>query len=197
LRVTEILDLVRAHYAHPRELNDLLERFGLRDLARRQVGGLSGGERRRVAVALAFAGGAPLVVLDEPTASLDSDARRAVWEAIRAHGTAGGSVLLTTHHLDEAEALASRVVVIESGRIVADAGVHEIKAAAGLTRVRFRAPPDTQLDGARCDGDHLRLLVPDAGAAVERLVHDGMPLRELEVRPATLEEALEALRERA
>jgi len=195
LRVTEIVDLVRAHYEHPLALGDVLERFGLAELARRQVGGLSGGERRRVAVALAFAGGAPLVVLDEPTASLDADARRAVWEAIRAHGAAGGSVLLTTHHFDEAEALASRVVVIEHGRIVADAGVAEIKAAAGLTRVRFRVPSDTRLDGTRRDGDHVRLLVADGGAAVERLVRDGVPLRDLEVRPATLEEALETLRE--
>jgi len=196
LRVTEIVDLVRAHYAHPLARDDVLDRFGLAEFARRQVGGLSGGERRRVAVALAFAGGAPLVVLDEPTASLDTDARRSVWEAIRAHGAAGGSVLLTTHHLDEAEALASRVVVIDRGRIVADAGVPEIKAAAGLTRVRFRAPPDMHLEGARCDGDHVRLLVADAGTAVEQLVRDGVPLHDLEVRPATLEEALGALAER-
>jgi len=197
LRVKEIVDLVRVHYEDPLPPDEVIERFGLDDLVCRQVGGLSGGERRRVAVALAFAGGAPLVVLDEPTASLDTDSRRAVWEAIRAHGAAGGSVLLTTHHLDEAEALASRVVVIERGRIVADAGVPEIKAAAGLTRVRFRAPPDTRLDGARRDGDHVRLLVADAGAAVERLVRDGVPLRDLEVRPATLEEALDALREQS
>jgi ABC-2 type transport system ATP-binding protein len=146
---------------------------------------------------LAFAGGAPLIVLDEPTVSLDPDTRRAVWDAIRTHGDGGGSVLLTTHHLDEAEALASRIVVIERGRIVADAGVAEIKAAAGLTRIRFRARPcEMTLDGARLDDKHVQLLVADAGSAVERLVHDGVPLRDLEVRPATLEEALDALRER-
>jgi ABC-2 type transport system ATP-binding protein len=197
LRVAEIVDLVRAHYEHPLARDDVLERFGLEALARRQVGGLSGGERRRVAVALAFAGGTPLVVLDEPTASLDTGARRAVWDEIRAHGAGGGSVLLTTHHLDEAEALASRVVVIERGRIVADSAVAEIKAAAGLTRVRFRTPLDIRVEKARRDGDHVHLLVPDAGRTVERLVRDGVPLRDLEVRPASLEEALEALRERA
>ncbi len=197
LRVTEIVDLVRAHYPSPRPLDDLLGRFGLVALARRQVGGLSGGERRRLAVALAFAGGAPLIVLDEPTSSLDPDARRAVWDAIRTHGDGGGSVLLTTHHLDEAEALASRIVVIECGRIVADAGVAEIKAAAGLTRIRFRAPRSGgRLDSAIREHGHVSLLVGDAGSAVERLVHDGVPLRDLEVRPATLEEALDALRER-
>jgi ABC-2 type transport system ATP-binding protein len=195
LRVTEIVDFVRAHYPHPVPLAEMLDRFALGRLARRQAGGLSGGERRRLAVALAFAGGAPLAVLDEPTAGLDAEARRAVWEAIRAQGLGGGAVLLTTHHLDEAEALASRVVVIERGRIVADGSVFAIKAAAGLTRIRFRAPP-TGAAGDRLQrhGDHVLLLARDAGAAVTELVRDGVPLVDLEVRPVTLEEALDAMR---
>ncbi|HEY3184415.1 MAG TPA: ABC transporter ATP-binding protein [Gaiellaceae bacterium] len=195
LRVTEVVELVRAHYPHPAPLAEVLDRFALGSLARRQTGGLSGGERRRLAVALAFAGGAPLAVLDEPTAGLDTGARRAVWDAVREQGRGGGAVLLTTHHLDEAEALASRVVVIERGRIVADGSVAAIKAAAGLTRIRFRAPPTATLGGPlQRDGDHLLLLARDAGAAVAQLVRDGVPLVDLEVRPVTLEEALDAMR---
>jgi ABC-2 type transport system ATP-binding protein len=173
----------------------VLDRFALGSLARRQAGGLSGGERRRLAVALAFAGGAPLAVLDEPTAGLDTESRRAVWDAIRAQGRGGGAVLLTTHHLDEADALASRVVVIERGRIVADGSVEAIKAAAGLTRIRFRAPPTAATgDHLQRDGDHVLLLARDGGAAVTQLVRDGVPLVDLEVRPVTLEEALDAMR---
>jgi ABC-2 type transport system ATP-binding protein len=191
LRVTEVVDLVRAHYPRPCARGALLERFGLAHLANRQIGGLSGGERRRLAVALAFAGAAPLAVLDEPTAGLDADARRRVWDEIRTHAAGGGSVLLTTHHLDEAEALASRVVMIESGRIVADGSVASIKAAAGLTSVRFRVPSaDFAWNGAERSGDYVRLLTQEAGELVTQLVHDDVPLAELEVRPVTLEEAL-------
>jgi ABC-2 type transport system ATP-binding protein len=195
LRVTEVVQFVRGHYPHPAALAEVLERFGLATLARRQTGGLSGGERRRLAVALAFAGGAPLAVLDEPTAGLDVDARRGVWDAIRAQARRGGAVLFTTHHLDEAEALASRVVVIERGQIVADGSVAAIKRAAGLTRIRFRAPVGrVPGDRGQRDGEHVLLLARDAGAAVTQLVHDGVPLVDLEVRPATLEEALDAMR---
>jgi ABC-2 type transport system ATP-binding protein len=195
LRVTEIVELVQAHFPEPAPLRDVLDRFGLGSLAGRQAGGLSGGERRRLAVALAFAGGAPLAVLDEPTAGLDAEARRSVWDAIRAQRDAGGSVLLTTHHLEEAEALASRVVVIERGRVVADGSVAEITATAGLARIRFRAPRGGMPAGrARRDGDYVVVVADDAGAAVTQLVLDGVPLVDLEVRPVTLEEALDAMR---
>jgi ABC-2 type transport system ATP-binding protein len=196
LRVGELIDLVRSHYDRPLRCETICERFELGGFVRRQLGGLSGGQRRRVAVALAFAGDPRLVVLDEPTTGLDGAARRAVWEAIRAHARAGGTILLTTHHLDEAEALAGRVVVIEGGSIVADGSVDEIRAAAGLTRVTFRAPPGVEVDGAVRDGARVGLLAPDGGKAVEALVRAGVPLEQLEVRPLTLEEALEVKRGR-
>ncbi len=108
----------------------------------------------------------------------------------RAHAREGGALLLTTHHLDEAEALAGRVVLIEGGRVASDGPLSELKTAAGLTLVRFRAEADVRIEGAERDGETLRLLVLDAGAAVERLVRAGIPLPGLEVRPLTLEEAL-------
>lgn len=192
LRVRELIDLVRAHYEHPLPAVTVLARFGLAELANRQLGGLSGGERRRVGVALAFTGSPRLVVLDEPTTGLDVTARHAVWDAIRAHADDGGTILFTTHHLEEADTLARRAVLIEAGAIVADGTVAEIKAAAGLTRVSFRAPEGVAIDDADCDGARVRILAGDAGAAVERLVRSGVPLVDLEVRPLTLEEALAA-----
>ncbi|HWB23283.1 MAG TPA: ABC transporter ATP-binding protein [Gaiellaceae bacterium] len=190
LRVRELVDLVRAHYARPLPAATVLSRFGLTELAGRQLGGLSGGERRRVGVALAFAGAPRLVVLDEPTAGLDVTARHAVWEAIRAHADDGGTILFTTHQLDEADTLAERAVLIERGSIVADGTIEEIKAAAGLTRVSFRAPEGLSIDDAKREGELLCILTSDAGAIVERLARTGVPLVDLEVRPLTLEEAL-------
>ena len=158
LRVGEIVELARAHYESPLSVDALSERFELGKVVARQTGGLSGGERRRLGVALAFVGKPRLAVLDEPTTGLDIEARKAVWAAIRAHRGDGGSVLLTTHHLAEAEALADRVVVIESGTVVADGTVGEVKADAGMTLVRFRAVPGLDIAGAERDGAYLRIL---------------------------------------
>ena len=110
LQVGEILALVQAHYPVPSPTKDLLERFGLTGLESRQVGGLSGGQKRRLSVALAFAGNPRVVFLDEPTVGLDVEARRELWQEIQAYRQHGGTVLLTTHYLEEAETLASRVV---------------------------------------------------------------------------------------
>jgi ABC-2 type transport system ATP-binding protein len=135
LRVGEILDLVRAHFSRPAARGDLLGRFDLVEIAGRQAGGLSGGQRRRLAVALAFAGNPRAVFLDEPTTGLDVESRLAVWDEVRAYSASGGTVLLTTHHLEEAERLASRIVVLAGGRVVADGTASELSArasAAGL-----------------------------------------------------------------
>jgi ABC-2 type transport system ATP-binding protein len=133
LRVREIADLVRAHYAAPVSTADLLARFGLVECGRRQAGGLSGGERRRLSVALAFAGRPLAVFMDEPTTGLDVEARRAVWSELEAYAASGGTILLTTHYLEEAEALASRVVLLSRGRIAAEGSARELAGAHGGT----------------------------------------------------------------
>ena len=130
LRTGEIVDLVRAHFRAPAPRVELLERFGLTAVARRQTGGLSGGERRRLAVALAYAGSPRAVFLDEPTAGLDVESRRSVWRELRLYAAGGGTVLLTTHHLEEAEALASRVVLLSQGTVVAEGTPAELSDCA-------------------------------------------------------------------
>jgi ABC-2 type transport system ATP-binding protein len=182
LRVNELVELVRRHFPQPLPLELIYERFELDEIARRQLGRLSGGERRRVAVALAFAGAPKLVVLDEPTTGLDRGARKSVWEAIGAHADNGGTVVLTTHYLEEADALARRVVLIDAGKIIADGSVAEIKAAAGLTRVSYRG----------CDDKIVQIDARDGGSVVEDLVRRGVPLVDLHVRPLSLEDALAA-----
>jgi len=113
LRVTEVVRFVQAHYPQPRR--DLLAAFELEHVSSRQVGGLSGGERRRLGCALAFAGDPELAVLDEPSAGLDVESRQRLWDTIRAHP---GTILLTTHSFEEADALATRIVVVVRGRTV-------------------------------------------------------------------------------
>jgi ABC-2 type transport system ATP-binding protein len=131
LTVAEVLDFAGRHFPARADVGELLSRFGLEEVARRQCGGLSGGQRRRLAVALAFVGDPAVVVLDEPTTGLDVEARKSVWDAIRSHRSRGGSALLTTHYLEEAEKLASRVVVLVSGRVVCEGRPREIARAYG------------------------------------------------------------------
>ncbi|MGH3000943.1 MAG: ATP-binding cassette domain-containing protein, partial [Gaiellaceae bacterium] len=131
IRGREILDLARAHGVDPPSIESLTERFGLAGTLDRQNGSLSGGQRRRLALALAFANAPGLVVLDEPTTGLDVAARRAAWEAIRAFD---GTVLLTTHHLDEAHALARRIIVLARGEVVADGELESEDELLRLTR---------------------------------------------------------------
>ena len=114
------MDFVGEHYPAPMTRAELLARFGLADLAGRQTGGLSGGQKRRLAVALALVGRPRLVLLDEPTTGLDVEARHVLWEALRDYHADGATVLLTSHYLEEIEALAERVVVIGGGRVLAD-----------------------------------------------------------------------------
>ena len=131
LRVREILALARAHASSPPPLAELTAQFGLEGIAGRQAGGLSGGQSRRLALALAFAAAPEIVVLDEPTTGLDVESRRQAWAAIREFSDAGGTVLLTTHSLEEADALARRVVVLAHGTVVADGTPDRLKACGG------------------------------------------------------------------
>ncbi|WP_238006143.1 ABC transporter ATP-binding protein [Dactylosporangium sp. AC04546] len=191
LRVRECVAFVAAHHPDPVPADELLERFGLADLAKRQTGGLSGGQRRRLAVALAFAGRPRLVFLDEPTTGLDVQARRALWDAVREFATEN-TVVLTSHYLEEIEALADRVVVLGHGRILADDTVAAIRGMVGIHRVSLVADDLPPLNGVvsieHADG-RTSLLTSDADELVRELVHKDVRFHGLQVQPTTLEEA--------
>jgi ABC-2 type transport system ATP-binding protein len=192
LTVREVVDLVRVHYPNPAPTRELLDRFGLVEVAGRRAGGLSGGQTRRLAVALAFAGRPQAVVLDEPTTGLDVEARHRLWEVLRAFVADGGAVLLTTHYLEEAQALASRVVVIADGRIIAHGSVDDITARVGVSRVHLRAPTLPELPGVTHveanDGSYT-LHTADPDGLVRALAHREVPFTGLRVEQASLEEA--------
>jgi ABC-2 type transport system ATP-binding protein len=192
LRVGECVDYVSAHYANPLERGELLARFGLDGLVRRQTGGLSGGQKRRLAVALAFVGRPRLVFLDEPTTGLDVEVRHVLWDAIRAFHAEGGAVLLTSHYLEEVESLATRVVVLGAGRVLADDTVSAVRGLVGVHRVSMATIPLPRMGGvvstSESDG-RLHLLTPDPDQLVRDLVTASVPFHDLEVRPTTLEEA--------
>jgi ABC-2 type transport system ATP-binding protein len=133
LRVRELAILVAAHYHGAVTPGDLLARFSLAAVAAREVGRLSPGQRRRLAVALAFAGNPDLLVLDEPGAGLDLQARENVWDELRKYTRSGGSVILTTHSLEEVEALAHAVVLLHRGHVRAAGAAAEIMASPELT----------------------------------------------------------------
>jgi ABC-2 type transport system ATP-binding protein len=196
LKVREVVDFVAGHFADPVPTGELLEQFGLSGLERRQSGGLSGGQKRRLVVAVAFVGRPDLVLLDEPTTGLDVEARHALWDAVRRYHQGGGTVVLTSHYLEEVEALAERVVVVDQGRVRADGTLAEIRSLVPARRLRLRAPdlPDfAGVERSSRDGDRFELWTADSDALVRRLVTTGVPFRDLEVATASLEDAFLAL----
>lgn len=136
LRVKEHIDLFSSYYPKPLPIAETLVAAGLRDIANRKFGELSGGQRQRVLFALAICGDPDLVFLDEPTVGLDVEARRTLWEEIRKLVARGKTVLLTTHYLQEADALSDRIVLINKGSIIAEGTPAEIKSRTANRQIR-------------------------------------------------------------
>ena len=141
LTAREVLHLFAGYYRTPQDVATLLERVGLATAARIQCRRLSGGQKRRLALALALIGNPVLVFLDEPTAGMDPQARLATWEIILDLKQHGATVLLTTHLMDEAERLADRVAIIDHGRLIALDTPASLTGVQNATVVRFVAPP--------------------------------------------------------
>jgi len=200
LRVSEHIDTFRSYYRNPLERAELLDVAGLHGLERRLFGTLSGGEKQRVLFALAMAGNPDLLFLDEPTVGMDVETRRLFRERVRALGREGRAVLLTTHHLEEADALADRVVVLHSGRIVADAAPAVIKRQVGRRRIRCTTSLTPELIRVLCDvehvtreGDTTTIVTAEPERVLRMLLAQDDALQDLEVSGAGLEEAFLAI----
>jgi ABC-2 type transport system ATP-binding protein len=145
---------------------------------------------------LALAGSPDVLFLDEPTAGMDATARRGLLRDLARFAADGGSVLLTTQQLSEAEEIATRVVVLARGRVILEGSVAEVRARAGTTRVTLRAKRVPQVGGIASIDSHLDrhvVYVEDADVFVAELVRSGVPFRELEVTPVSLEDAFVTL----
>lgn len=145
-RAGELLRLVAAFAAHPLEPGPLLERLGLAAAARTPYRRLSGGQQQRLALAMAIVGRPELVFLDEPTAGLDPQARRATWELLETLRADGVTIVLTTHYMEEAERLADLVTIVDHGRVVASGTPHALTSGGADRQLRFRAPGGLELE---------------------------------------------------
>ncbi|HXH84719.1 MAG TPA: ABC transporter ATP-binding protein [Candidatus Tectomicrobia bacterium] len=201
LSVRELVDLFRAYYPEPLPADRVIALAGLEDRARTRAGALSTGQRQRLYFALALCGDPEVLFLDEPTVGMDVAARRTFLAAIGRLAAEGRTIVLTTHYLEEADALAGRIVVIDRGVVIADASPREIKARIPSKRVEFQAPAaldPSALDGLPVSaierpGGRVRLLTADPEAVLRALLARGVPLDDLEVAGADLEAAFLAL----
>ena len=142
LKVREHIDLFRSYYPRPLEFAEVVRIAKLEGIEDRRFGQLSGGQKQRVLFGLALCGDPDLIFLDEPTVGMDIESRRALWDEVRSLAARGKTVLLTTHYLEEADALAHRIVVINKGRVVSEGTSMEIKGQTAGRKIRCR----TQLD---------------------------------------------------
>ena len=205
LSVRETIELFASFYREPRSSDEVLDDLQLREKADTWVGKLSGGQRQRLAVATALVGNPKILFLDEPTTGLDPQSRRQLWDIIRGFQQKHGTVLLTTHYMDEAERLCDRLAIIDHGQIIAEGtpadliarlgGHHVVEFetsgnGAGAASERWRALPSVesvrQDDGLVClTVREPHLTIPALLDAVEQ---QGSQLEHLTTRQASLED---------
>ncbi len=204
LKVGELLRLTASYYPNPRSVAESADMAGVADLLARPYAKLSGGQQRRAQFALALCGRPRLLFLDEPTVGMDLQARQKLWAAIRALVAEGCGVVLTTHYLEEAEALADRVCVVAHGRIVSEGSVDALRARIAVKQVRCSTALHAadvaawpEVAEVRTDGDRLWMSTPSVEALLRRLLAADATLADLEVRAAGLAEAFTELTDAA
>ena len=204
LTVREHIEQYRGYYPAPLPFERIVERAGLEGLEDRRYGKLSGGQKQRVLFALAICGDPELLFLDEPTVGLDVEVRRRLWSVIRELAADGRTIVLTTHYLEEADALADRVGVLHNGRLVAEGTSAEIKARVGgrvircataLADAELRALPGVR--GLRHSGSRVEIAVDAAEPVLRAMLARDASLADLEVAGVGLDDAFLSLTEAA
>jgi ABC-2 type transport system ATP-binding protein len=204
LTVGEALELYATPYSSPAPAAEVLELVGLTEHAHRRVSKLSGGQQRRIDLALGIIGRPDVLFLDEPTTGFDPSARRRSWDLVAGLRSLGTTIVLTTHYMDEAQHLADRVAVIVGGRIVAGGTPAQLVAAAGDTVIAFRVPAghdlaDLGLADLHVDGEAATLRTPTPTPVLHRLtawaLDRGIELEDLRVARPSLEDVYLALAE--
>jgi len=206
LTVRETVTLVASTFEHPLPVDEAMERAGITALARRRVSKCSGGEQQRLRFALALLPDPDLLVLDEPTAGMDVSARREFWATMREDAKAGRTVIFATHYLEEADAFAQRIVMVSSGRVVADGTTAEIRATATGRRVKAYVEPagaDAALEALRripavieatADAGRLDIRASDSDAVARALLTE-IGAHDLEITAGSMDDAFRLLTE--
>ena len=196
----EHVHLFSSYYGTPVPVGETLATAGIEGFADRRFGELSGGQRQRALFALAICGAPDLLVLDEPTVGLDVEARRSFWNGVRTMIARGTTVLVTTHYLEEADAVADRIVILHQGRVAADGTPRAIKQRVPTRRLRFISTLDEAALGAiygvrtvARDGDAFVVLATEVEQVARELLRRDPQLAGLEITGAGLEEAFLAL----
>ncbi len=204
LTVRETIEMIASTYEKPQPVADVLERAGITDLARRKVSKCSGGEQQRLRFALALLPDPSVLVLDEPTAGMDVQARHDFWQAMHGEAAHGRTIIFATHYLQEADAFAERIVMMADGQVVADGSTEQIRSRASGRSVSADLPPDALETGvARLRGldgvvsvtlTHQRVTVIAADSdSVARLVLTELGGHDLEVTSGSLDDAFMVL----
>ena len=196
LRVSELITLTQSYYPFPRDVKEIAEMAAITDLLQRPYGKLSGGQQRRVQFAMAICAKVDILFLDEPTVGLDIEAREAMWVSLRKLVTEGCAIVLTTHYLEEAEALANRVMVIAQGSMIAEGSVESIRSRVALRKIRCVSSLNItdikhwpHIESVGHDGQYLTIQTTDAESVSRRLLIEDPMLQQLEIKRAGLAEA--------
>jgi ABC-2 type transport system ATP-binding protein len=201
VRIRELLTMLSGLFPTPLPVDQVLQMTELSELGQRRIDRLSGGQLQRVRVAGALIGDPQLLVLDEPTSAMDVETRRSFWQTMNAEAARGRTIIFSTHHLEEADAFARRVIVLSNGRLVADGTPAVIKRSIGHTTIRFTstAPSVPKLRalasvvGAMVTGSNATIRTTDAERTLRALLDIETGIANIEVTAATLEEAFIAI----
>ncbi len=195
---SELLNFAISHYDKPHKKNYLIETFGLRDIANRRMQGFSGGERRRVAIALCFAGNPALVVLDEPTSGLDAKGQSEFQTIIKDYIKSGGSVILTSHYWQEIESISDHIIMIDKGKTILSGGIREIKTTVNVNKISFSCTNPNQFTKKYFlyNKGEYTTTTSDSDSLIIQLISSGQKFTNLKITPRTLEEAINIYRKK-
>lgn len=197
IKAIEILEFVHAHYPTPLPVFEMIEKFGLIPFLNSKASKLSGGQKRRLALALAFIGNPNIIFLDEPTTGLDVESRKILLEAIKDYSKKGKAIFLTTHYLEEIEQIATRIIFLQNGQIKADGTVNEIKklANSSLTKIIFSCKHQfvfdkfQYVDSYESENSNYLLQTTNPDALIYELVENKIPFTNLQIIRENLESA--------
>ncbi len=195
IRVGEFLDFIRNIHPTPLEKSALMDIAGLHEIANRRLDRLSGGQSQRVKFAMAIAGNPDLLLLDEPTSAMDVESRREFWTSMRSYADAGHTILFATHYLEEAEAFASRVVIIHSGRIAIDGTIQDIQQQYGGKQMIFTSSDASDFDFTQFPGvqryekqnQRITLHTTDADSTIQALITSRCSWQDITITKGNLE----------